>query len=224
MIRRGLGCVFEGILRAGPLMSFHDNAYAAFMLDYAAGLLPPAERLVADLHRELSAQGRQNAQLLDAVGGAMLERVATGGQLVAAPLLEGQDGRLRPPVHRLGRLAPYIDRDLIALKWRKSIFGVKTLPTDTPMASLLRLDPGERAPAHSHGRRDVTVVLCGSYADAFGTYERGDLAFAEPGMKHEPRAVGEQTCVCLLATEAGRPLLGFIGMFGLGVKKQKDAA
>jgi putative transcriptional regulator len=206
-------------------MSFHDNAYAAFMLDYAAGLLPPAERLVADLHRELSPQGRQNARLLDAVGGAMLERVAAGGQLVeASRRLERQDGRLQPPAHSHGRFAPYLDRDLIALKWRKSIFGVKTLPTDTPMASLLRLDPGERAPAHSHGRRDVTVVLCGTYADEFGTYERGDLAFAEPGMKHEPRAVGDQTCVCLLATEAGRPLLGFIGMFGLGVKKHKDGA
>lgn len=200
-------------------MSFHDNAYAAFMLDYAAGVLPPAERLVADLHRELSRRGRDNAQLLDAMGGAMLERVA-GGRPVATPRLEGQDGRKQAS----DRLDPYINRDLIALKWRKSIFGVKTLQTDTPMASLLRLDPGERAPTHSHGRRDVTVVLCGSYADEFGVYERGDLAFAEPGMKHEPRAVGDETCVCLIATEAGRPLLGFIGMFGLGVKKQKDAA
>ena len=46
-------------------MTLHDNAYAAFMLDHAAGLLPPAERLVADLHRALSPEGGRNAPLLD---------------------------------------------------------------------------------------------------------------------------------------------------------------
>lgn len=200
-------------------MSLHDNAYAAFMLDYAAGVLPPAERLVADVHRVLSREGERNARLLDAVGGVMLERAGAGSRVEMA--VTGEQAGL-PPVS--SRLDPYLKRDLISLKWRKSMFGVKTLPTDTPMASLLRLDPGERAPGHGHGRRDVTVVLRGAYADEFGVYERGDLAFAEPGMKHEPRAVGDETCVCLLATEAGRPLLGFIGLFGWGVRKLKEDA
>lgn len=199
-------------------MSFHDNAYTAFMLDYAAGVLPPAERLVADVHRALSPEGDRTARLLDAVGGVMLERVAPA-DATPQPALGEQGG-----IHRSARLDPYLNRDLLALKWRKDMFGVKTHGTDTPMASMLRLDPGERAPGHSHGRRDVTVVLCGSYADEFGVYERGDLAFAEPGMRHQPRAVGNETCVCLLATEAGRPLLGFFGLFGVGVRNSKDAS
>ncbi|RYD90668.1 MAG: cupin domain-containing protein [Sphingomonadales bacterium] len=209
-------------------MSFHDNAYTAFMLDSAAGALPPAEQLVADVHRALSPGGRQAARLFDTVGGLMLERIAPHGQVSQTPpglLPLGQPiaaGQADP--ERSSRLDPYLRRDLIALKWRKDIFGVKTHGTDTPMASMLRLDPGQRAPAHSHGRRDVTVVLCGSYADEYGVYERGDLAFAEPGMRHEPRAVGNEPCVCLLATEAGRPLLGFFGLFGVGVRKQKDAS
>ncbi len=189
------------------------------MLDYAAGVLPPAERLVADLHRVLSPAGARNVGLLEAVGGLLLEETAPGA--VAEPALLGAQDATRAASSRLD---PYLKRDLIALKWRKSIFGVKTLTTNVPMASLLRLDPGERAPGHSHGRRDVTVVLRGSYADEFGVYERGDLAFAEPGMKHQPRAVGGETCVCLVAEEAGRPLLGFFGLFGVGVRKQKDAA
>lgn len=199
-------------------MSFHDNAYTAFMLDYAAGSLPPAEKLVADVHRALSPAGRQNAHLLETIGGLMLERTAPANQLPQPALAE------QASFSRSGRLDPYLHRDLLDLKWRKDIFGVRTLRTDTPMASMLRLDPGEHAPGHSHGRRDVTVVLCGSYADEFGVYERGDLAFAEPGMRHQPRAVGDEPCVCLLATEAGRPLLGFFGLFGVGVKKHKDAA
>ena len=200
-------------------MSSQDNAYSAFMLDYAAGVLPPAERLVADLHRVLSPAGARNVGLLEAVGGLLLEETSPGA-VTEPPLLGTQDATRAAS----SRLDPYLKRDLIALKWRKSIFGVKTLTTNVPMASLLRLDPGERAPGHSHGRRDVTVVLRGSYADEFGVYERGDLAFAEPGMKHQPRAVGGETCVCLVAEEAGRPLLGFFGLFGVGVRKQKDAA
>lgn len=202
-------------------MSIHDNAYSAFMLDYAAGGLSQAERLVADLHRILSPRGERNAHLLDALGGAMLDQAGSRstGHFDAARL---EKAHLAPPPSSL--LASYLNRDLVSLKWRKSIFGVKTLPTDTPMASLLRLDPGERAPAHGHGRRDVTVVLCGSYADEFSVYERGDLAFAELSMKQEPRAVGDRTCVCLLATEAGRPLKGFIGLFGWVGRVAKEAA
>jgi putative transcriptional regulator len=202
-------------------MSLQDNAYASFMLDHAAGLLPPAEQLVADLHRALSPYGRRNARLLEALGGAMLETLpAEGGAQPGVVNLGRPDAAAPRALH----LDPYLKRDLIGLKWRKNIWGVKTASTDVPMASFLRLDPGERAPAHGHGRRDVTVVLRGAYADDFGVYERGDLAFAEPGMKHEPRAVGDETCVCLLATEAGRPILGFIGLFGWGVRKLKEDA
>jgi putative transcriptional regulator len=199
-------------------MTLHDNAYAAFMLDYAAGALSPAERLAADLHRVLSTEGGKNAGMLDAVGGALLERARPSpAEYFDVSRMEGQEAFAGASVH----LDPFIRGDLLALKWRKNIFGVKTLPTNTPMASLLRLDPGETAPAHHHGRRDVTVVLIGAYADEYGMYERGDIAFAEPGMKHQPRAVGDRTCVCLLATESGKPLSGMLGLFGWGVARPR---
>jgi putative transcriptional regulator len=201
-------------------MTLHDNAYAAFMLDYAAGALSPAERLAADLHRALSVNGRRNGRLMDALGGALLERAPPSPAGYFDTIRLGEPDEVEADSSHLGF---YLNRDLAALKWRKSLFGVKTLPTGTPMASLLRLDPGERAPAHGHGRRDVTVVLRGTYADEFGVYERGDLAFAEPGMKHEPRAVGDEICVCLLATEVGRPLRGFLGLFGWAGRQAKAA-
>ncbi len=206
-------------------MHLHDNIYSAFMLDYAAGALPPAERLAADLHRTLSTHGRRNAAVLDAVGGAFLER-AKGESLAKSSVNSiperAPEDRAAAPVDP--RLVRFINTDLISLPWRRNLFGVMTLRTDLPLANLLRLDPGERAPQHGHGRRDVTVVLVGTFADEFGVYERGDLAFAEPGMKHEPRAVGDKPCVCLIAAEPGRPLLGFLGMFGFGAGKMKDAA
>lgn len=75
-------------------------------------------------------------------------------------------------------LAAYLETDLLALNWRKDIAGVPTFRTRTPMARLLRLDPGQRAPGHGHGRRDVTVVLQGAYADAYGVYEKGERVLA----------------------------------------------
>lgn len=199
-------------------MSPYDNIYSAFMLDHASGSLPPAERLVADIHIALSDKGRRIGLMAAAIGGALLESVepselgATGGD----------PGQQRAAIRAASPLAPYLERDLMGLRWRRSIFGVKTAATTTPMAELLRLDPGERAPGHCHGRRDVTVVLTGSYADEFGVYQRGDLAFAEPGMRHTPRAEGSQPCVCLVATEAGRPLQGMFGLFGIDVSNPRE--
>jgi putative transcriptional regulator len=193
-------------------MTLHDNAYAAFMLDYAAGVLSPAERLAADLHVALSREGGRTGRMTEAVGGALLEQARPERPaFFDAANLGAADSQKAGS----SSLDTFIRRDLLALRWRRNIFGLKTLPAGIPMASLLRLDPGERAPGHGHGRRDVTVVLHGSFADEFGIYEMGDLAFAEAGMKHQPRAVGDEPCVCLLATERGRPLRGFLGQFGL---------
>jgi putative transcriptional regulator len=205
----------------------HDQAYAAFMLDYAAGSLSPAEKLVADVHRTLSVKGGRAARALDAIGGTLLEQtspramnaVDPGGWMVRRDFPPSEPA---PANDEFGRL---LSSDLMQLPWRKGLGGVKTLQTRIPLAHLLRLDPGEAAPRHAHGRRDVTVVLCGSFSDEFGVYTRGDLAFAEPGMKHAPKAVGDRTCVCLLATESGRPLSGLLGLFGIpGLGKSRHAA
>ena len=193
-------------------MTLNDNAYASFLLDHAAGALSPAEMLAGDLHRVLSADGRRIGLMLDALGGALLETASVAGQMAEPRLDPPALTSASRPQHSL-RLEPFLQPErLLGLAWRKDLFGMKTLPAGLLLANLLRLDPGERAPAHCHGRRDVTVVLTGAFADQFGVYERGDLAFAEPGIKHEPRAVGDQTCVCFLATEPGRPLSGFLGL------------
>src|SRR5262245_35948040 len=195
-------------------MSHYDNTYAAFMLDYAAGSLSPAETLAGDLHCVLSRKGGRNGRMLEAVGGALLERAEprSAGYVDTAGLAGKGESGAAPG----SPLDPYIKEDRLALKWSKSIFGVQTRQTPIANASLLRLDPGQRASAHGHGRRDVTVVLRGAFADQYGVYERGDLAFAEPGMKHEPRAVGNETCGCLLAAEPGSSLHDLLGYLGLG--------
>lgn len=204
------------------------NAYAAFMLDYAAGTLSPGERLAADLHRVLSAAGGREARLAEAVGGVLLE--AGGGD--PAALGVGAEGALgRAEFVSGGQAADDTVRhdfalltggELLALDWRRDMFGMMKAGLKTPMAHLLKLEPGKRAPRHAHGRTDVTVVLQGAFTDEYGLYERGDLTFAGPGMRHTPEAVGDETCVCLIATEPGRPIRGFLGLFGImGTQQEK---
>jgi putative transcriptional regulator len=200
-------------------MTPQDNAYAAFMLDHAAGRLLPAESVVADLHTALSPEGRRYAVMLDSAGGALLESVEP--ELIAVGPLSPGEQEAPAAMISSSWLAPYLDADLLALRWRRDIVGVPTYRTSIPMLRLLRLDPGERAPVHSHGRRDVTVVLKGAFADENGLYQKGDLAFAMPGLRHQPRAVGVEPCVCMVATEGGRPVRGLLGLFGVGVSKSE---
>jgi putative transcriptional regulator len=203
-------------------MTPQDNAYTGFMLDHAAGRLPPAESLVADLHRALSPAGRSYAGMLDRTGGALLESVETGS-IAVGPM---DPGKQEAPAAMIpsSRLARYLEGDQLALRWRRDLVGVPTSRTAIPMARLLRLDPGEHAPGHCHGRRDVTVVLQGAFADETGVYEKGDLAFAMPGLRHQPRAVGVEPCVCMVATERGRPIRGLLGLFGIGAGKLEERA
>jgi putative transcriptional regulator len=182
-----------------------DNSYAAFMLDYASGALSPGESLAASIHCALSARGARATRMLNAIGGSLLEEMAGSQSAETTPDVAAFPLRERP----VRDLSFYTERDFLALNWRTGVFGVKTLPTPDRGVKLMRLDPGGRAPSHGHGRRDVTVVLVGTYADEYGVYERGDIAFAEPGLRHQPRAVGDQPCVCLIAEEPSRGLSGW---------------
>jgi putative transcriptional regulator len=190
-----------------------DNNYPAFMLDYASGALSRAETLAAALHCALSPRGARSVRLFEAMGGRFLEDADAGEGASIPP----EASFARAPERGRRDLSQFLERDLLAQKWRRSLFGVLTLDVGEPGVTLMRLDPGGRAPSHGHSRRDVTVVLQGTYADEFGVYQRGDIAFAEPGVRHQPRAVGDQPCICLIAEEPSR------GWFAPRVSRSRPA-
>ncbi|MBI1340906.1 cupin domain-containing protein [bacterium] len=198
-------------------MNTRDESYTTFMLDYAIGALSPAERFAADLHVALSPEGASFVGIWDAIGGAVLERaeVAEGGDLTGLSVQfserAGEDGRAAGDEFDL-----LLEGDLLALNWRKSIFGVQHRRSTVRGAELLRLDPGSWAPRHDHARRETTLVLRGAFSDEHGRYEVGDLAFCEPGIVHRPVVVGDEPCVCLVAREDLPALPGLLGAIGLG--------
>lgn len=57
-------------------------------------------------------------------------------------------------------------------------------------------------PAHGHGGEEHTLVLCGAFSDHGGHYAAGDVALADAGVTHRPKADPGEDCICLAVTDA----------------------
>ena len=57
-------------------------------------------------------------------------------------------------------------------------------------------------PTHSHRGLELTLVLCGAFSDATGSYSRGDLQEADEDLEHQPHAAPGEDCICLAVTDA----------------------
>ena len=78
------------------------------------------------------------------------------------------------------------------------------IPTrdDETTVRLLRIPAGRPVPEHSHGGRELTLVLAGSFSDEQGRFARGDLEEADEDLQHQPVAGSEEDCICLAVTDA----------------------
>jgi putative transcriptional regulator len=122
-----------------------------------------------------------------------------------------------PPVSELpAPLGAYVRGPLADLPWRH--FGAVSeapLPLDesTYRTRLIRLRAGRAVPRHPHGGQELTVVLEGAFHDGIGAYAVGDLAIADPHVEHQPRALGDEDCLCLAVTDAPLRLTGRFSRF-----------
>ncbi len=78
------------------------------------------------------------------------------------------------------------------MKWKPLGRGayhikIKTGDADTSVR-LLRIPAGKPVPEHSHGGRELTLVLKGSFYDGQGRFARGDLEEADQDVEHQPIA------------------------------------
>lgn len=103
-------------------------------------------------------------------------------------------------------LRDYVGADLDRLAWRPLGRGAYHIPIAVSdretRVRLLRIPAGKPVPEHSHGGRELTLVLAGSFHDATGRFGRGDLEEAYEDLEHQPIAGPEEDCICLVATDA----------------------
>lgn len=163
------------------------DTYHAFMLDYAAGNLSESMAIAATIHRMMSPQGAETAQVWNAVRTSL------------APA--GIDcSRGIDPTQRYEQAAgEIIDTDYDAISWRRALSGARTARLDGRKGSLMRLDPGDRVFSHGHSALEAMVVLDGALDDGRAVFEAGALVLATEGVRHRPEAAGNKACTCFVA-------------------------
>lgn len=182
----------------------HDDShdYAALMLDYAAGALPPAFRLLVDVHLDLRPDARPFAAGADCMGGALLESIEPA-PMAATPLPPRlTDDVILDPAAAVSGLRSRIALAASGedgLAWRPRAFGFFDHRLPLEGAYLVKIPARRGIPRHSHGGEELTLVLHGAFADDRGVYRPGDLVFADGKVEHAPRVIGDEACVCLIA-------------------------
>lgn len=164
----------------------NSDAYHAFMLDHASGALPSDLALAAQLHVLLSPKGHETARIWQTAREAVVEFNSPD---------PGPDDSYLPEALELAR------REFKTVPWKKGLSGVHYAKRGRGKGKLMRLDPGQSAPEHSHSALEATIVLHGRFKDGHGSYARGDLVLGYPGMRHRPAAVGDEMCICYVAQE-----------------------
>lgn len=197
-------------------MNIRHHLNDDLLLDYAAGTLSEGWSLAVACHLAMCPQCRGQLDLAEATGGALLEelapvegpadswdalmsRMATAPRETVVPKARPARATLPEP------LRSYLGGDLESLKWRnlgnaKQIL-IKT-GDETTQARLLCIAAGKPVPEHSHGGRELTVVLKGSFHDEVDRFGPGDIEDADGSLTHQPVADDHEDCICLAITDA----------------------
>lgn len=164
----------------------NSDTYHAFMMDHAGGALSSDMAIAAELHILLSETGHKTSDIWDAA------RHALG--LESRNEIDCEHAFL-PEALELAR------SEFSTVPWKRGLSGVHYAKRGGGKGKLMRLDPGQSAPEHSHSALEATVVLKGQFEDGHGVYSRGDLVLGRPGVRHRPAAHGDEMCICYVAQE-----------------------
>jgi len=195
-------------------------------MSYAAGSLDEAFATVVATHLASCAECRSRLRETEEIGGNLLEAIdavpldAAAFERAMSKLNEPVEQTLDEPEQRkpsLSRpLARLVGGGLDDVAWKTVAPGVAMhrLPTSKAARgslTLLKIAPGKKIPEHGHGGTEITLVLTGSYRDAFGRFGPGDVADLDENIEHQPMVDSSEPCICLVATEAPTRFKSFFG-------------
>lgn len=202
-------------------MTVHHHPSDELLLDYASGALAEAWSLAVATHLALCPTCRRTVEMLEAVGGEILEKVApepvaeSSFKAVMARLQDSASAPTEAALPKRARdgafvlpqpLRDYVGGDLDDLHWQRLGLGAYQRLISTggngATARLLRIPAGKPVPTHGHCGKELTLVLCGTFTDTTGTYGRGDLQEADTELEHQPLAAPKEDCICLAVTDA----------------------
>jgi putative transcriptional regulator len=174
------------------------------LASYAAGTMRAGFDLVVAAHLRTCSACRADVARLERLGGLLIDEidpVALDENALAATL-----ARLDEPSPPSPNPAGGLDQLLSGARRRWVAPGVWTAKVDTPhrrddRVYLLRVAPGAHTARHSHEGAEFTQILQGALEDGDVVYRAGDFVELGPDDVHRPCVHGDETCVCLFATE-----------------------
>jgi putative transcriptional regulator len=182
---------------------------------YTAGALEPGFGLVVGAHVEGCVHCRTRVGAFEAASGAALQDLSqaeVGADALAKVM--ARLGEEAPGAPRADN-RPFIER--LSLKPKRWVApGVWVAGVNTPHARenrvfVLSVAAGGLTARHEHSGAEFCTVLKGAYRDELGVFAAGDFAAADAELNHQPIVEGEETCVCLFATEGRLRAQGMLG-------------
>lgn len=196
-------------------MTIRHHLNDDLLIAYASGNLSEGWSLAVATHLAMCSTCRQSLAVAEAAGGALLEEIEPVGgdqgswEALKARLEREPTPPVQPKVQPASAVIPeplrsYLGADLADLKWRRvgtaHQIRVKTGDQETQVR-LLRIPAGKPVPEHSHGGRELTVVLTGAFHDEIDEFGPGDIEDADGSLTHQPVANAEEDCICLAVTD-----------------------
>jgi putative transcriptional regulator len=185
-----------------------EARYEAALFDFSTGTLPAGHAFVVAAHLALQPSGKEIVDTFDATGGALLDELAPAPLKMPDWLIGGSlpASQQNDPIDVTNVLA-----SLDEGRWRRNLAGMLVKPVPGAHAQLLKLEAGRSVPHHGHHGLEMTLVLSGSFGDGHGVYRRGDLVVHDEDSEHQPCAVANQDCICLISQTAPVRLNGPVG-------------
>jgi len=201
-------------------MKVRHHVSDELLLDYASGSLAESWSLAVATHLALSPDARKRLAAMEMTGGALLSEIVpdepvTDDQWQAIrarlrqemPFEKNQAATSASTRSVLPEpLLSYTGGDVDTLKWKPLGPGACHFPIPTrdgeAKVRLLRIPAGKPVPEHTHGGRELTVVLSGSFHDGDEVFHRGDFEEADQDLTHQPIAGEGSECICLAVTDA----------------------
>lgn len=186
------------------------------LVSYAAGALGEGWSIAVATHLALCPQCRRRVSAAEALGGALLDGIdtqaadetswdAVRARLTTASKPDARPSVTTPPILPQP-LRDYVGGDLDSVHWQALGKGASQLRIATAdratQVRLLRIPAGKPVPEHTHGGRELTLVLAGSFRDGDAVFARGDIEDADASLTHQPTATPEADCICLAVTDA----------------------
>ena len=201
-------------------MNVHHHPAEDLLFDYATGSLSEGWSLAVATHLALCPECRNSVAEFDALGGGLLNSappVEATEDLFDAIMrdvdssgVEAESGALDTDMLDASPVIPqplrgYLGGDVNELNWQRLGLGAHQLVISGiesgSTARLLRIPAGRPVPSHSHGGRELTLVISGAFSDETGTYTRGDLQEVDENIEHQPHAAPGEDCICLAVTD-----------------------